>query len=558
MILVKGLWKAVGWMRVLVTERNLDGCMRVWEEMKIDSIEPDARAYKTSITTLCKGNQVKRGYKLFKEMKEKGLLIDRAIYGSLVEAFVNDGNVGSAFDLFKDLMDSGYRADLLIYNSLIKGFCNLGQFEKAYKHFQSTVQEGLGPDYETFNPMLVAYAESQQMNKLCKPLLHLQKLGFPILDYLSRLFSSVVEHDNRVMRALKVFEYLKPKGFCSLSVYNILMGALQKIGEVKRSLSLLDEIEVSNFEPDASTFSTAIICFIEVGELQQACDCYNGIKDMLRIPSIAAYQSLVRGLCNAGEIDAAIMLVCDSLANVKSGPMVFKYKLTTLHECKPGNSEKVIQVVNHMLHEGCPLDKIIYCAIMSGMCKHGTIEEARKIFSILTEHKLLTEGKAIMYDEILIDHMKKKTADLVLSSIKYFGLESKLKSRVSPTVSSDVVTGPHEVTKQSMCRKGHSAYGIIKMVLSYKQAKFEVEALWLGYHDSTELISYLDSDSHEHRTFCDPSHPSALLTLCASLLLEQLIGYHVSINSTGNLLPEIADNIIKAFVTAGKSLGKAS
>ncbi|KAK6933907.1 Pentacotripeptide-repeat region of PRORP [Dillenia turbinata] len=416
-------------LRVLVTERNLDGCMRVWEEMKIDHIEPDAIAYKTLIMALCKGNQVKKGYKLFKEMKEKGHLIDRAIYGSLVEGFANDGNVSSACDLFKDLMDSGYRADLLIYNSLIKGFCNLGQFDKAYKLFQVTVQEGLGPDYETFNPMLVAYAESQKMDELYKLLLHLQKLGFPILDYLSRLFSSMVENDNRVMRAVEVFEYLKPKGYCSISIFNILMGALQKIGEVKRSLSLLDEIKVSNIEPDASTFSMAITCFIELGELQQACDCYNRIKEMSGVPSVAAYQSLVRGLCDAGEIDAAIMLVCDSLANVESGPMEFKYALTILHECKSGDSEKVIQVINDMLQEGCPLDDIIYYSIISGMCKNGTIEEARKIFSILRERKLLTEAKAIMYDEILVDHMKKKTADLVLSSIKFFGLESKLKSR---------------------------------------------------------------------------------------------------------------------------------
>ena len=62
------------------------------------------------------------------------------------------------------------------------------------------------------------------------------------------------------------------------------------------------------------------------------------------------------------------------------------------------------------------------------MCKYGTIEEARKVFSNLRDRKLLTKANIIVYDEMLIEHMKKKTADLVVSGLKFFGLESKLKS----------------------------------------------------------------------------------------------------------------------------------
>ena len=37
----------------------------------------------------------------------------------------------------------------------------------------------------------------------------------------------------------------------------------------------------------------------------------------------------------------------------------------------------------------------------------------------------------IVYDEILIKHMKKKIVDLVLSGLKFFGLESKLRAKGS-------------------------------------------------------------------------------------------------------------------------------
>uniref|UniRef100_A0A5B7AWB7 Pentatricopeptide repeat-containing protein n=1 Tax=Davidia involucrata TaxID=16924 RepID=A0A5B7AWB7_DAVIN len=123
------------------------------------------------------------------------------------------------------------------------------------------------------------------------------------------------------------------------------------------------------------------------------------------------------------------MLIHDCLENVTNGPMGFKYTLTILHVCKSNNAGKVIEVLDEMMQQGCPPDDITYSAIIYGMCKHGTLEEARKVFANMREHKLLTESNLIVYDEILIDHMKKKTADLVLSGLKFFGLESKLKAK---------------------------------------------------------------------------------------------------------------------------------
>ena len=75
-----------------------------------------------------------------------------------------------------------------------------------------------------------------------------------------------------------------------------------------------------------------------------------------------------------------MMLVCDCLANVTSGPMEFKYTLSIVHACKSGGAEKVIEVLNEMMQQGCPPDEVIYSAIISGMCMYGTIEEARKVF----------------------------------------------------------------------------------------------------------------------------------------------------------------------------------
>ncbi|KAM1124377.1 hypothetical protein ACFX2H_039427 [Malus domestica] len=415
--------------KVLLSEGNLDGCLRVWEEMKRDRVEADAMAYATLVTGLCKGGRVEKGYELFREMKAKGFLIDRVIYGVLIEGFVADSKVGVACDLLKDLVDSGYRPDLGIYNSLIEGLCNVKRVDKAYKIFRVTVQEGLQPDFATVNPILVFYAETRKVDKFCEMLAQMEKCGFPVIDNLLKFFSFIVGKEDGVTMGLEVFEELKVKGYYSLGIYNTFMEALHKSGKVKKALSLFNETKDVDLQPDSSTYSIAIMCFVEGGDIHEACACYNKIIEMSCVPSIAAYRSLARGLCKIGEIDAVMLLVRDCLASVTSGPSEFKYSLTILHACKSNNAEKVVEVLNEMIQQGCPPDDVVYSAIISGMCKHGTIEEARKIFSNLKEHKILTEANMIVYDEVLIEHMKKKTADLVVSGKLQIPISRKLDGK---------------------------------------------------------------------------------------------------------------------------------
>ena len=79
---------------------------------------------------------------------------------------------------------------------------------------------------------------------------------------------------------------------------------------------------------------------------------------MSAIPSIPAYCSLVKGLCEIREIDAAMMLIRECLANVTNGPLEFKYTLAIIYVCKANEAERVILIVNELLKEGGKPDSI--------------------------------------------------------------------------------------------------------------------------------------------------------------------------------------------------------
>ncbi|XP_038988722.1 pentatricopeptide repeat-containing protein At4g20740 [Phoenix dactylifera] len=414
--------------KALALEGNLAGCLRVWEEMKKDRVEADVMAYKTLVSGLCKAGKVEKARELFQEMKMKGFLIDQAVYGSLVDGCVAEGKVGDGCQLLKEMVADGYRADLGIYNSLIEGFCGIGRVDKAYKLFRIAVQEGLVPGFESVTPLLASYADANDMDKYFHLVDMLGKLGLPVMDHLSNFFTFFIEKGGTEFKALEMFEALKGKGFCSIEIYNILIACLHKIKERKRALLLFEEMKNSkDFSPDSCSYSHIIPCLVEEGNVREACSCFNLMKEMSWTPNVAAYCSLVEGLCRIGEINAALSLVKDCLGNVTSGPMEFKYALTVLNACRSKNPEKVVEILDEMMEQGYPLEDIVYCAIIHGFCKYASSGEARKVFAVMRDRKILSEVNFIVYEELLNEHLKKITAGLVVSGLKFFGLESKLK-----------------------------------------------------------------------------------------------------------------------------------
>ena len=252
----------------------------------------------------------------------------------------------------------------------------------------------------------------------------------PVVEFLVDFMKLFACKDGRELKALEVFDALRQKQYCSAGIYNIVIENLLKISERKKAFLLFEKMQSSaHFKPDSCTYSHMIPCFVDEGNVEEACSCYNYMMKENWTPSMLAYCALVKGLCKIGEINAAISLVKDCLGNVENGPTEFKYTLTILEACRSKSPEKVINVVEEIIEVGCSMEEIIYSAIIYGFCKYASSTEARHVFTIMRDRNILSEANFIVYEDMLNEHLKKVTADLVISGLKLFNLESKLKWR---------------------------------------------------------------------------------------------------------------------------------
>lgn len=416
--------------KTMVRWGHMEGCIRVWEEIRRDHVDPDTMAYTTMIAGLCNAGMVEKAEELFGEMRRKGLLVDRMVYASLIDGYVSTGRVSDGCRVLKEMVDAGYRADLGIYNTLIGGLCEIEREDKAHKMFQIVVQEDLIPSSETVSPLLARYADKGEMVKFFGLVDKLVELSLPIVEILVDFLKLFACKSGNELKAVEVFNAFRRRGHYSVGIYNILIENLLKIKERKKALVLFEEMQSSDdCKPDSCTYSHMIPCFVDEGNIEEACSCYNLMMKAVWIPSISAYCALVKGLCKKGEINAAISLVKDCLGNVENGPMEFKYTLTILEACQSKSPEKVIKVVDEMIELGYSIEEIIYSAIIYGFCKYASSTEARKVLSTMRDRNIISEANYIVYEDMLNEHLKNVTADLVISGLKFLDLESKLKWR---------------------------------------------------------------------------------------------------------------------------------
>ncbi|KAK6131214.1 hypothetical protein DH2020_035044 [Rehmannia glutinosa] len=399
---------------------------QVPELMHMQGKPPSEKQFEVLIRMHADVNRGLRIHYVYEKMKKFGVKPRVFLYNRIMDALVKTNHLDLAMSVYDDFKEDGLVEENVTYMILIKGLCKAGRMDEVFvlpdRMRKNCVQAGCvciysngeGVGFEgNLDGCLTCGRKCKRisrkrMKEFCKLLEQMQKFGFSVSDDLLKLFSGMLEKNNGVVMALEVFECLKTQNYLTVPIYNELMEALLKNDEEKKALALFHELIDFDLE---------------------ACTCYNKIKEMSSVPSVAAYYSLVKGLSEIGAADAAMMLVRDCLAHVASGPMEFKHTLTIIHVCKLNDARKVVEVLNEMVDQGCCPSSITYSAIIYGMCKHGTIEEARNVFSIMRESNCLSEADVIVYDEMLIDHMKKTTADLLLSGIKFFGLESKLKAK---------------------------------------------------------------------------------------------------------------------------------
>ncbi|KAM0951543.1 putative tetratricopeptide-like helical domain superfamily, pentacotripeptide-repeat region of PRORP [Dioscorea sansibarensis] len=162
--------------------------------------------------------------------------------------------------------------------------------------------------------------------------------------------------------------------------YSILLAGLCKDGKrIREAKELWDEMAGKGIKPDVMAFNTMINGYCEAGEMEMAEGLHrdmvlNGIE-----ATCTTYEHLIRGHCKVGDLETAMMLYKDmKRKGLGAGVALVDEVLDEL--CKRARVDDGLVILREeMKREGFSPSRRSYEVLIRGFCERGMIETAAMI-----------------------------------------------------------------------------------------------------------------------------------------------------------------------------------
>jgi len=255
--------------------------------MSRDGVEPNVYTYSTLIDGLAKGAQMDLAETAFAEMRRAKIKPSVVTYNSLLKGVVRGSTdsecarevLSRASALFERMREDGVAPDLVTYNTLVDACINAREPTEAWNVLREISESGLKPDVVTYTTLLKYFVQVGD-------------------DSATQWVLSEMETDPAVVQ--------------DVGVYNCLINAYARQGDMARALETLDSMLAKDIVPNIATYGTILEGYVRVGNVSEAVRVYDACKQTNGLsPDARMRKSLIYGCGLYGMSDVADCIIAD-------------------------------------------------------------------------------------------------------------------------------------------------------------------------------------------------------------------------------------------------------
>ncbi|KAH6788410.1 hypothetical protein C2S51_003416 [Perilla frutescens var. frutescens] len=243
----------------LCKDERVGDALRLLCKMIDNGILPDVVTYSSMIHGLCGVGRWKDVECLLNEMVNRNVSLNVFTFTILVNAHCKEGNMKEAEDVVEVMIRQDISPHVATYNSLIDGYCSQGEMDKAKEIFHSVVDQGLEPNIITYHSLMNGYCTNGKVDEAWCLFLEVPYRG--------------LQHTART--------------------YNIMIHGLFLEGFTE-GWNFFSHMEDQQVHPDLVTYTILLDGLLKDHQIDKA-------FSFLRM----TYDTLVKGLCADGRVDAA-------------------------------------------------------------------------------------------------------------------------------------------------------------------------------------------------------------------------------------------------------------
>eukprot|EP00026_Physarum_polycephalum_P006867 Phypoly_transcript_06920.p1 GENE.Phypoly_transcript_06920~~Phypoly_transcript_06920.p1 ORF type:complete len:569 (+),score=84.53 Phypoly_transcript_06920:34-1707(+) len=289
-------------------------------------LKTDAVLYTVMIQSCVNHGDSTRAWHVYWHMQERGVPADQITYTQMIKLCAKTDMVERAINFYDEIISKKLIPTEEVYVSLIHacaGRKDLYNYNKAFEFFLKMKEDGFHPTMSTYTSLLLNSAnrgDYETMEMIFDEMLANEErmggLDSQCYTVLIDGYSHAISHNSEdkqhsyllIAKGEIIFKKLQDR---KVPVTNIMMNVMLKLYtealDEKGALNVLEN-RFKQFDavPDVHTYAALIKMYCNLGEVEQAQEMYQRLRDTGVVPPYWVYKILVRGCVKSKYFKRAI------------------------------------------------------------------------------------------------------------------------------------------------------------------------------------------------------------------------------------------------------------
>ncbi|XP_047325676.1 pentatricopeptide repeat-containing protein At1g77360, mitochondrial [Impatiens glandulifera] len=331
-------------MRKYARAKKVEEAVYTFNVMEKYDVKPNIAAFNGLLSALCKSKNVRRAQEIFDTMKEQ-FRPDWKTYCILLQGWGRAPNLPKAREIFSQ-MDCD--PDIVTYGVMVDILSKAGRVDEAVEIVKDMDSRGCKPTSYIYSVLVHTYGLDNRIQDAVDIFIEMESNGIkPDVVVYNALISSFCKV-NKFENISRVLNDMNLKDITPNSrTFNIILSNLIDNGKTDEALRVFRKM-MKICDPDADTYTMMIRMFCGRNEVEMAENVWRYMKSKQFVPSMHTFSALINGMCEAGKVSGACILMEEMIERGISPSKVTFRRLRQLL-LKEGR-EDVLEFINEKLN----------------------------------------------------------------------------------------------------------------------------------------------------------------------------------------------------------------
>ncbi|CAI8618095.1 unnamed protein product [Vicia faba] len=355
----------------------------LYTDMIQTGVNPQTYTFNLLLQSLCQSDALDHALQLFDKMSEKGCQPNEFTAGILVRGFCRAGKTKEALEFVDNKLC--FNVNRVVFNTLVSSFCKQDMNDEAEKLVERMREKALFPDVVTFNSRISALCRAGKIFEASRIFRDMQmdgELGLPKPNVVTfNLMLKGFCHQGMMEEARSLVETMKKGGnFVNLESYNTWLLGLLRNGKLLEARSVLDEMVDNGIEPNIYSYNIVMDGLCRNHMLLDARKLMDLMVSHGVYPDTVTYTTLLHGYCSKGKVFEA-KAVLNEMIRKDCHPNTYTCNTLLNSLWKEGRKVEAEEMLQKMKEKNYQLDTVTCNIVVSGLCRNGELEKASEVVS---------------------------------------------------------------------------------------------------------------------------------------------------------------------------------